>query len=251
LPPVTISRSASDAKRLSVFGRLVKRGFDTMLTVTHRLNDELCRWPSDTFYHSRLRAHPRAADRRLAVSRSGGDGPEVFAASPSVVWLAVPHRGCRSCAPEEASLVAELLRDLHAGGLDWREIGVVVPFRRQARMLRQRLAARAPDRKSPPTLVIDTVERMQGQEREVVIASFATSDEAYAHRLAEFLFLPQRLNVAATRPRTKLILVASPLLAKYARERAHDDEGAATFLSMLDAAHRIDVPLPGVGTNLD
>lgn len=245
LPPVTLSRPVGEARKLSIFGRLVNRGFDTMLMVTHRLNDELCRWPSDTFYFSKLRPHPRAAARALALSRRCSDWPEVFAPAPSVVWLAVPHRGCRSYAPEETTLISDLLHGFQAGGLHWREIGVVVPFRRQARFLRKRLASRAPDRRSPEALVIDTVERMQGQEREVVVVSFTASDELFAHRLAEFLFLPQRLNVAATRPRTKLVLVASPVLADYARERAEDDEGAATFLSLLESAKRVDVPLPG------
>ncbi len=243
LPPVSLSRPANETRSLSIFGRLVGRGYDTLLTTTHRLNDELCRWPSDTFYKSRLRAHPRAGARTLMLARRPVEWPEVFSATPGVVWLAVPHRGCRSYAPEETTLVAELLGDFHEGGLAWNDIGVVVPFRRQARFLRKRLASRAPDRRSPQGLVIDTVERMQGQEREVVIVSFTTSDEDFAHRLREFLFQPQRLNVAATRPRTKLVLVASPALVAYARARS-DDEGAACFLSLLENARRIDVPLP-------
>jgi hypothetical protein len=61
----------------------------------------------------------------------------------------------------------------------------------------------------------------------------------------DFLFLPQRLNVAATRPRSKLILVASPELLNFA-ESVPDDEGAACFISLLRAAHRVDIPLPDV-----
>jgi DNA replication ATP-dependent helicase Dna2 len=243
LPPVTLSRPANEARSLSIFGRLVGRGYDTLLTTTHRLNDDLCRWPSDTFYKSRLRAHPRAGARALLLARRPAELPQVFAAAPAVVWLAVPHRGCRSYAPEETTLVADLLRAFHEGGLAWKDIGVVVPFRRQARFLRKRLASRTPDRRPPPGLVIDTVERMQGQEREVVIVSFTTSDEDFAHRLREFLFQPQRLNVAATRPRTKLVLVASPALVAYALARS-DDDGAGCFISLLESAHRVDVPLP-------
>ena len=48
-----------------------------------------------------------------------------------------------------------------------------------------------------------------GQEREVVLVSFATASPAFAAQMADFLFQPQRLNVAVTRPRTKLILVGS------------------------------------------
>ena len=79
----------------------------------------------------------------------------------------------------------------------------------------------------------------------MVLVSFTTSDEEFALRLREFLFLPQRLNVAATRPRTKLILVASPALLALAESRP-DDDGMACFASLLRLAHRIDVALPGM-----
>jgi DNA replication ATP-dependent helicase Dna2 len=244
LPPVTLSRSPAEAKSLSIFGRLVGRGYDTMLTITHRLNEELCRWPSDTFYLSRLRAHPRSAGRSLRLSTCAPEWREAIGPTPSAVWLAIPHQGCRSVAPEEATLIAAVLHSLHAGGLAWQDMGVVLPFRRQARYLRRCLAARSPDRMPPAALVADTVERMQGQEREVVLVSFTTSDEDFAWRLQDFLFLQQRLNVAATRPRTKLLLVASPVLLTFAAARP-DHDGLACFASLLRAAHRIDVPLPG------
>ncbi len=246
LPPVTLSRSPAEARGLSIFGRLAGRGYDTMLVATHRLNEALCRWPSDTFYQSRLRAHPRAAGRSLALAACAPEWREALSPARSVVWLAVPHRGCRSVAPEEATLIADVLHALQAGGVAWKDMGVVIPFRRQARYLRKRLAARSPDGIAPAALVADTVERMQGQEREVVLVSFTVSDEEFALRLREFIFLPQRLNVAATRPRTKLVLVASPVLLALAETRP-DDEGMACFASLLRAAHRIDIPLPGMG----
>jgi DNA replication ATP-dependent helicase Dna2 len=61
-------------------------------------------------------------------------------------------------------------------------------------------------------IVVDTVERIQGQERDIIIVSLTTSDPAHAVQRAEFYFQPNRLNVAITRPRVKRIVIGSPLL---------------------------------------
>lgn len=244
LPPVTLTVPQCDAVKMSIFGRLVGRGFDSLLPVTRRLNDQLCRWPSDAFYQSRLVPHVTAASRRLQIVNRAAGGFEIaLAAESSVVWMAVPHSGARTAALEEVTLVADLLLALQRGGVAWRDIGVVVPFRRQARLLRRHLTQNQPDQCPIFELVVDTVERMQGQEREVVIMSFATSDAEFAMRLREFLFQPQRLNVAATRPRSKLIIVASPALLTVAQSLP-DDPGAGHFVDLLRSASRVDVSLP-------
>jgi superfamily I DNA and/or RNA helicase len=55
--------------------------------------------------------------------------------------------------------------------------------------------------------VIDTVERLQGAEREVVLFSVTTSDPD--HLSSAFLNNPNRFNVAITRARHKLVVVGS------------------------------------------
>ena len=85
-------------------------------------------------------------------------------------------------------------------------------------------------------LTVDTVERFQGQEREAMIVSFVVSDDAFIDRLGAFLTYPQRLNVAVTRARTKVVLVHSRRFRKWLERNAAHDENSALALSLLEAA---------------
>jgi DNA replication ATP-dependent helicase Dna2 len=213
LPPVTIF-SESESSQTSIFGYLAGRGNESMLNVTYRLNDILTEWPSRTFYRNELTSSLSAATRRLELS------PEVtpwdFVLDPSLpsVFLDLCHQNSTVRSPLEAHTVVDLILSLLIRGVSPEDIGVVVPYRAQSRLIRSLLRRQLMDEEVLRKLVVDTVERMQGQEREVVLVSFATASPKFAAQMAEFLFKPQRLNVAVTRPRTKLILVGSHHMLK-------------------------------------
>jgi DNA replication ATP-dependent helicase Dna2 len=81
---------------------------------------------------------------------------------------------------------------------------------------------------------VDTVERMQGQEREVILVSLTTSSPAFAAQLADFFFQPQRLNVAITRPRTKLIIVGSSIVLDTEPADPNHQDWVELLRSLLD-----------------
>jgi superfamily I DNA and/or RNA helicase len=56
---------------------------------------------------------------------------------------------------------------------------------------------------------VDTVERFQGGERTAILVSATESDRAYLQSSGAFLLDPRRLNVALSRAKQKLILVAA------------------------------------------
>jgi hypothetical protein len=80
-------------------------------------------------------------------------------------------------------------------------IGIVVPHRAQRALLRGLLPELASS--------IDTVERFQGGERELVIVSATVSDREFARTESDFLLEPRRLTVAISRPKRKLIIISS------------------------------------------
>jgi len=97
---------------------------------------------------------------------------------------------------------------------------VVSPFRAQVVLLRQRLAGTG--------VSVDTVERFQGGERDIMILSFVRP------RGTGFVFDERRLNVAITRARRKLVLVAHPDLFRNTRY-----EWISTFIETLKTAGTI------------
>jgi uncharacterized protein len=79
---------------------------------------------------------------------------------------------------------------------------IIAPYNAQVFELQERL----------PGYHIGTVDKFQGQEAAIVIYSMTSSSHADAPRGMEFLYSPNRLNVATSRAMCLCILVGSPAL---------------------------------------
>ena len=88
-----------------------------------------------------------------------------------------------------------------------REIAVIAPFRAQVQLMRAAIATK--ELPEINDLVIDTVERIQGQEREAVVVSLTAGDPDEARGRGAFHLNENRLNVAISRARNKVVVVAS------------------------------------------
>ena len=114
----------------------------------------------------------------------------------------------------ERELVAPVLRALagypHDLGVE-HGLGVVVPHRDQRAALQEigELVRRDAATGAVKLSAVDTVERFQGGERDVIVVSATESDPAYLLAAAGFLLDPRRLTVALSRAKRKMILVAS------------------------------------------
>ena len=60
--------------------------------------------------------------------------------------------------------------------------------------------------------LVDTVERLQGQDVDVIILSFAVDDEVYFAEQRAFLMNHNRLNVMFSRATSKVVVVSSQLV---------------------------------------
>ena len=230
LPPVLARSRAKYGDGRSVFAVLADQGLTTMLTETYRLNDALCAWPSATFYDGQLQpATPAIAAQRIEYATPEPRLAEVLDPAHPLVFLDLGHRNATTRSFREAGVVLDVLLALLEAGVPQSEIAVVVPYRAQAREIRSLLRQAVPDDEIRRHIVIDTVERMQGQERDVVIVSLTTSQATFAAQLAEFFFQPERLNVAVTRARSKLIVVGSRHVLEAQPELEEHQESVALW----------------------
>lgn len=210
LPPVITAEHADTEMRESVFGRLHRLYGSELLDTTYRMNDGVTRVVSDTFYGGRIKPADVAAPRRMAFE-PGGRFDEVLDPERPVVLARVDHHQPGMRSSEEAALVADLVEEIVGRhGIAAKHIAVIAPFRAQVRAIRSAIQKRAETaRQAGEALVVDTVERIQGQEREVVIVSLAVGDPDTLDQRASFFYSVNRLNVALSRARTKAIVVAS------------------------------------------
>jgi hypothetical protein len=191
----------------STFESLRDRGFPIIgLDRSFRLHAISAEFLDRHVYHEdRVGFHSRRTD--LIPACDGLDGHVAAALLPDYPVVVVEHAEHNSLKRNDTEIailapILEAARDqLRLDGEDG--IGVVVPHRAQRAALKELL----PDLAAAGA--IDTVERFQGGERDLIVVSATASDPEFVLAEASFLLNPNRLNVAISRPRKKLIVIGS------------------------------------------
>lgn len=246
LPPVFVSAEDRSGFYRSIFSLFTDRGMESMLTTTHRLNASLAEWPSRTFYNGRLKSSAEAASRQVSCLTHAERWSEILDPGKEKVFVSIPGTGSTTRNELEAKWVVALIEEMLCLGLSAEEVGVVVPYRAQARLIKQKLqylsrCSGGLSEQGSCDIVADTVERLQGQEREVVILSLTTSRPSFARRIGSFFYQLERLNVSITRARSKLIVLGCDDIIKPRMEKTELEQRIALFAEFLGTAKRIVV----------
>lgn len=191
-----------------------------------RMNEPLTAYPRDVLYEGRFRS--TKPQIRIATTQpidfDSADPLDIILhpARPVVLCRYAAPRSFTARNPFEAELVAALAERLSHVLVDEktgavftpkefarRALAVLSPHRAQNSAIRQALRERGLDTAAKPLPLIDTVEKLQGKERQVILVSYGVADEEYAAAEAEFLLSRNRFNVAATRAERKLVVLCS------------------------------------------
>lgn len=241
MPPIIAAEHPNFEHRKSIFEYLFDIAPGTMLDTTYRMNAAIAEFSSSRFYDGKLRPHSSAATRTLHLTTPAVQYADVFDPNEPSVFVDLRHANTNTQEPSEAHYIADMIAELLACGVPAHEIAVVAPYRAQGRAIRKQLDMRCADL-APQELVkitIDTVERMQGQERNVVFLSLTSGTFDAALQRASFYFMPNRLNVAITRARVKRIVVGSSRLTDGVFESPDLQKWTSTFRDFLGSCHCI------------
>lgn len=218
--------------RLSLFERLLnlqKKNPQLVFCMEKqgRMHPEVSQFPNAAFYQARLKPVPLAhQNRALDFPIHDTEGLEPLLARRRVLFFPSdyppPSHSIKVNLPE-AQLIASLVRTI------WnlyrknnkpfnteQSIGIIVPYRNQIALIRKEIARFAIPELN--RITIDTVERYQGSEREVIIYGFTIQKYYQLAFLTENSYeeegetIDRKLNVALTRAREQLLIVGNPAL---------------------------------------
>ncbi|XP_006455227.1 hypothetical protein AGABI2DRAFT_145440 [Agaricus bisporus var. bisporus H97] len=209
LPPHTLETTLFDRLE-QMYGPRIKR----MLQVQYRMHAQICEFPSETLYSSKLRSHESVTSHLLddlpnASAESEDDSKELLQ-TPVVFFDTAGceyfervnstdgDEGSRSN-ENEATVVSNWVDKLIGAGIDSSQIAIITPYQAQVTLLTSLIRP-----KYGSELEIGTVDGMQGREKEAIIISLVRSNDT---REVGFLKEKRRLNVAMTRARRHLCIV--------------------------------------------
>ena len=211
----------ADGNSLACIGTLNRQG---------RMHPEIAEWVNRTFYKEEdIEAVPlpHQEEEGLLYDESAGTDAlgNLLRSSRTIFLDIVPAENEVDAKSNtaEARCVADIVQRIHrAVGDRWKgdkTLGVIVPYRNQIALVR-RMIEQKMGKETAAQVNIDTVERYQGSQRDVIIFSFTIGRRAQidfltansfivSHPGKEPYVVDRKLNVAITRARRQLILVGN------------------------------------------
>ena len=203
------------AGRTDFIGTLHKQG---------RMHPDIADFANRKFYaREQLECVPLAhqLEQTLAYNEASEDETNDVLKAHRMIFI--PSKPCRQLNisekvnTEEARIITDLLRRLYrqlGNNFDpQKSVGVIVPYRNQIAMIRKEI-----EKLGIPELEeisIDTVERYQGSQRDIILYSFTIQSRYQLDFLTANTFyedgqpIDRKLNVAITRARKQLILTGN------------------------------------------
>ncbi|MFD1515245.1 AAA domain-containing protein [Halomarina rubra] len=194
LPPVV---RAENSLSESLFQRLIETYPDAsvMLDRQYRMSQRIQWFSSQEFYDGQLRpAGPEIAAQRLGDLPGVSEEALPDELADPVTFVDPSGRRVGNTNPIEAERVCGVVHSYLDAGLAPEDVGVIAPFRAQVSEIQRR---------APDGVAVDTVDRFQGSDKQVVVLSTVATGDLDGPIFEDH----RRMNVALSRAKRALCLV--------------------------------------------
>lgn len=219
--------------RNSLFERLYEQNRDNdevvaMLDHQGRMHPAIAAFASDAFYDGRLLpvGLPHQTEELPYIIYNEENPIEKLIATHRCAFINVPRPLIEDRIPKANILEARIIAQLVKGILSLHQennlsfdpqlqLGIIVPFRRQIALVRTEITKILPE--VAANLLIDTVERYQGSQRDIIIYGTTITQPAELDILSNLTestsgIVDRKLNVAITRARKQLFILGNEKL---------------------------------------
>jgi TPR repeat protein/DNA polymerase III delta prime subunit len=174
-----------------------------MLDIQYRMHPQICWWPAEKYYRNKLVTAPEILPMTPLTTNGITSRPySIYQVSGEEKNPECSHSICND---KEAKFVTQIIRQIRGQNQD-KSIGVITPYSAQKFLITEKLRE---SNLQHELVDVNTVDGFQGDERDVIIISFTRT------HVSTFLKEFRRLNVAVTRPKYCLIILANPGLATH------------------------------------
>ncbi|WP_457558962.1 AAA domain-containing protein [Candidatus Harpocratesius sp.] len=212
----------------------------TQLQINYRSHPDIVEFTRQLSLYQNLKAHFKAIKLSLSgklPSSSPKWIEEVFKPERVVCTIIHEYDFEIAISPIEAFLISKIVlyywKSLNIKTVDeerkfWLEsVGVVSPHNAQGRQILRQVFLEMTDKKHRLTLLSDeelmrclqatiySVEKFQGSDRDMIIASVGISDKDHLKKEEEFIYDLNRFNVLTSRAKRKLIYICSRAFLEY------------------------------------
>jgi DNA replication ATP-dependent helicase Dna2 len=168
---------------------------------------EISDFISDEFYEKKLNTFEGTSEDFLNIDNKDSNYISMLNSKKPIELVDIKSsNNSRNQSTQEATVIKEILGDLLKAGINYKEIGIIAPFRAQVAEIRRQIELDLMEYfedSSDLKTVVDTVDRFQGDERDIVIFSLTIGDKSIPKLLQD----KRRLNVAISRAKKKFIAV--------------------------------------------
>jgi DNA replication ATP-dependent helicase Dna2 len=239
LPPIIAENHTDEVFQKSIFEHLHQFDAGIMLDITYRMNKWINEFPTKQFYQGKLTPDKKNSTWLINTPYEFAKHEEILSADKPEVLYCHYHESNESRSEYEAEVISEFIEEYLKQEIDPENIAILTPFRAQVRQIKKALAKLNNYDDFKEKLFIDTVERIQGQERDIVIFSLATTDPTKAMQRATFFFNPNRFNVAITRARKKRIVIGHRNLFHLSSDDKELDKLISNFRDFYNSSYKV------------